>query len=273
MYLDHNRLKALDTNLFQDNTNLIVLILSGNEFTNIPNINHLKNLIFLNLRDNKLTKVTTNGALSTLINQTVLYVSQHEICECYVPDDINCVPDSERSPFLTCDRLLSDRVLVFMMWIIGLNAIGGNLFVLGQRKANADKKKFQTFLLTNLAMSDLLMGIYMLLIASADIYFGEYFPMQAESWRSGITCRIAGTISIMSSEASVFFVTLISINRLVSIRYHYLRRKLGKTSSFILVGVLWITSFVLGVIPSGLSGINNRFYDNSHVCIGYRSLK
>ena len=109
---------------------------------------------------------------------------------------------------MTCDRLLSDRGLMVVMWLIRLNAIGGNVYVLCQRKTKGDKNEVQNFLLSNLAMSDLLMGVYMLLIASADLYFGEHFPMQAEMWRSGITCRIAGTLSILSSEASVFFLHL-----------------------------------------------------------------
>ena len=116
-------------------------------------------------------------------------------------------------------------------------------------------------------MSDLLMGLYMLLIASADIYFGESFPMQAESWRSGITCKIAGTISIASSEASVFFLTLISIDRYINIKYPYSDRKLGKKSS---VTILWCMSLVLGIVPSSFGGnsTHTAFYDNSHVCIG-----
>ena len=267
LYLSHNQLKTLHFNLFRDTKNLSVLDLSGNEFITIPNIFYLNWLIFLNLQDNKLTR-TTRDSLSNLSIHTELFVSQHEICECYVSNGINCTAGNSRSTYLTCDRLLSDRVLVFMMWFIGLNAICGNLFVLGQRKTKAGKIKVQTFLLSNLAMSDLLMGLYMLLIACADIYFGEYFPMQAEAWRSGITCRIAGTLSIMSSEASVFFVTLISIDRFISIKYHYSRRKLGKKSSSVIVTVLWITSLLLGVIPSSLSGMNDKFYDNSHVCIG-----
>ena len=78
-----------------------------------------------------------------------------------------------------------------MMWLIGINALGGNVFVLCWRKIKHGKNKVgsrksdtnlvQSFLLSNLAMSDLLMGIYMLLIASADIYFGDNFPMQAET--------------------------------------------------------------------------------------------
>ena len=119
-------------------------------------------------------------------------------------------------------------------------------------------------------MSDLLMGIYMLLIASADIYFGESFPMRAESLRSGITCKTAGTISIVSSEASVFFLTLISIDRYINIKYPYSDRKLGKKSPVVVALILWFTSLVLGIVPSSFGG-NSRytaFYDNSHVCIG-----
>ncbi|XP_072021877.1 G-protein coupled receptor GRL101-like [Amphiura filiformis] len=204
-----------------------------------------------------------------LSNQTEIVVSQTEVCECYVPNDIHCSALDVRSPYLTCDRLMSDKVLLVMMWLIGLNALGGNLFVLSRRKSKNDKNKVQTFLLNNLAMSDLLMGIYMLMIASADIYFGDYFPMQAETWRSGITCRIAGTLSILSSEASVFFVTLISIDRFINIRFPYSRRKLRKKASIVIAALLWLVSLALATIPSFLAGTASyKFYDISHVCIG-----
>ena len=264
LYLSDNRLKICDLGSLQD---LRVLILLRNKLKNIPNIYYFKKLIFIDLKDNELTDINT-GTFSSLTKQTELVVSQHEICECYVSSDIQCSAANDRSPFLTCDRLLSDRILVVVMWLIGLNAVGGNIFVLCQRGKQADKNKVQTFLLNNLAISDLLMGVYMLLIACADIYFGEYFPMQAETWRSGITCRIAGTISILSSEASVFFVTLISIDRFINIRNPFSRFILRKKSSTVVVLLLWITALALGIVPSSLAGINDRFYDNSHVCIG-----
>ena len=126
-----------------------------------------------------------------------------------------------------------------IIWLIGLNALFGNVFVLSQKRNKIEKNKVQTFLLRNLAMSDLLIGVYLLFIASADIYFGEYFHIRSETWRSGITCRIAGTISIVSSKACVFFffffffffVALISVDRFVSIKYHNSRWKLRQKSS------------------------------------------
>ena len=117
------------------------------------------------------------------------------------------------------------------------------------------------------------MGVYLLFIASAEIYFGEYFHMRAEAWRSGISCRIAGTISIVSSEASVFFVALISVDRFVNIKHYNFRWKLRHKSSVLVAIVLWIMALVLGVVLSTLAGKDyNKFYDNSHVCIDLPSL-
>ena len=266
--LSNAYIDILDFYLFQDIRKLELLDVSGNKLQSIPNINKLNQLTFINLQDNPLTTVT-NETFSNISKHAYMIVSQPEICECYVSRDVSCNALDDISPYLTCSRLLSDRILVVVMWIIGLNALCGNIFVLSYRKVKHDQKKIQTFLLSNLAMSDLLMGV-MLLIASADIYFGEYFPMQAENWRSGITCKVAGTISIVSSEASVFFLTLISIDRFINIKYPYSDRKLRKKSSAILASILWFTLLALGIVPSSLGG-NNRyvsFYDNSHVCIG-----
>ncbi len=267
LFLRFNRLHTLDIDLFQDTTSLYFLELSGNQLTNIPNINNLNQLAFIGLRGNKLTMIDAQ-TFSGFPKQAEIVVSQEEICECYLQSNITCTAVDVRSPYLTCDRLLSDRVLMAMMWLIGVNALGGNLFVLSRKKTKNEKNKVQTFLLANLAISDLLMGIYMLIIASADIYFNTHFPMQAETWRSGITCRITGAISIVSSEASVFFVSLISIERFINIRLPHSRRKLTRRSSLVIVMLLWLTAFVLGIVPSILAGKNDKFYDNSHVCIG-----
>ena len=70
---------------------------------------------------------------------------------------MNCCDAFSKIPYLTCDRLLSDRVLVAFMWLIGINALAGNIFVLAWRKSQTLKNiKAQAVLLSNLAMSDLL---------------------------------------------------------------------------------------------------------------------
>ena len=196
-----------------------------------------------------MTEVSKNSFAKLSILAEALVIQQ-EICECYIPTHVNCTATEERSPYLTCERLLSNQGLAVMIWIIGVNALVGNGFMLVLKQISIKTSKVQDIFLTNVALSDLLMGINLLIIASADIYFGEYFPMQGEKWRSGVTCRVAGAISIISSEASVFFVTLISVDRLSNIKFPYSNRKLKKKSAILVSLVAWVCAFLLGTIPS-----------------------
>ena len=61
---------------------------------------------------------------------------------------------------------------------------------------------------------------------------------------------------------------LISIDRFICIRFPFTVRKLTKKSVTITIIITLIISLALGIIPSTLSGVNFKFYDNSHVCIG-----
>ncbi len=107
----------------------------------------------------------------------------------------------------------------------------------------------------------------MYIIDSVDIYCGNYFPMQAENWRTGITCRIAGALSIVSSEASVFFAMLISIDRFICIRFPCSTRKLTQTSILLLAILTWIVSLVLGVVPSILAGRYRDCFMMTHLYV------
>ena len=267
LFLNNNTLSNFDLNVFKDTVNVTFINLSENRLKNCPNINNLRHLSLLNIRNNELTAIT-HKTFTGLAANLELAVSQHEICECYVPEDVNCNAADNRSPYLTCDRLLSDRTLVVLMWFIGINALAGNIFVLVWRKKNTKQYKVQDLLLNNLAMSDSLMGFYMVIVAGADIYYGNYFPLQSETWRSGITCKVAGALSIASTELSVFFLTLISIDRLIGIKFPYSVKKLGKRLTVAISVLIWVSSLALGIVPSLLSGHNFKFYDNSHVCIG-----
>ena len=265
--LEHNYITHVDRHVFKYTFNLRFIDLSSNKLIEIPNFQYLIYLNYLDIRNNTFVSIFDN-TFSALSKGSKVFASQHEVCECYVPKYVNCSAADKRSPYLTCDRLLSNIALVIVMWLIGLNAIGGNIFVFLWQMRHTRQNKVFTLLLCNLAASDFLMGIYMVIITSADLYFGYNFPMQSEAWRSGIICRIAGALSIISSEASVFFVMIISIDRFISIRFPLSTKKLGKQSIIVIVVFAWVIAFLLGTVPSVLSGVKFEFYDNSHVCVG-----
>ena len=266
--LAYNSLSFLQVDLFDDLFSLTHLDLSHNNLQSIPRIGHITFLSQINLFGNVLAKVSQNifnGVPST----TFVYVDKPEICFCYLNISDTCFYTTKPSPYLTCNRLLSLRLLTISIWTIGCSAFLGNAFVLWWKQIkHKATNKVQSLLLSNLAMSDLLMGVYMIIIASADIYYGEYFPMNAENWRSGIICRFAGTLAITSSEASVLFVTLISVDRFITIRFPYSLYKLNAKLTKMISFMVWTFSLTLGLVASISAGKNSDFYDNSHVCIG-----
>ena len=149
-------------------------------------------------------------------------------------------------------------------WIIGLNAIGANMYVtLAKGWWKGKMRELKRFCSAILHCLISLLAI----IASADIYFGEYFRKLAEAWISGITCRISGALSVTSSEASVLFIVLITIEIITNIRFPYSQYKLWKRPSTVTAVLVWLISITFGTIPSILVGQRNTFYDNSHVCI------
>ena len=134
-------------------------------------------------------------------------------------------------------------------------------------------KKEQKFLISNLSLSDMSMGVNMIILMGADAYYGEYFPSYASSWRSGPLCKLAGVLSILSSEASVFFITLISIDRYLAVEHTFISRRLGSTSVKVCGGILWLVSINLSVIPTTLSVAYPNIYELSEVCVGIPLVK
>lgn len=61
------------------------------------------------------------------------------------------------------------------------------------------------------------MGLYLLIIATVDVYYrGQYF-LYDDYWRNSVLCQLAGFISTLSSELSVLTLTVITLDRFISI--------------------------------------------------------
>ena len=171
--------------------------------------------------------------------------------------------------YLTCNRMLQDVVLKISVWVLGLSAFICNViaYCIRSRKQQA-KIKVQTLLISHLALSDLLMGANMLILAIADVYYGQYFPSYVHTWRQSFVCKLAGFLSIFSSEGSVFFITLISIDRMLRIKYPFGGHRLEIKSARICVTLAWLIALLISVIPISLSSDKGNFYSISEVCTG-----
>ena len=68
----------------------------------------------------------------------------------------------------------------------------------------------QTIFVLNLSLSDLLMGLFLFIIAIADLEYRNVYGFNDSKWRSSVTCTVAGLLATVSSEASVLFIFLIT---------------------------------------------------------------
>ena len=266
LFLYDNMLSAIECGVFTGLIQLKYLHLHSNRLNKIADCAFvdLVKLKQLDLRGNPLLGIEKH-ALNDFNDTTILVVSEYATC-CFTT--ANC-SSSSPSPYLTCKRLLPYDLLRIAIWFVCSFAIFGNIFVFYTRFKNKRQgHKVQSLLITNLSISDFLMGIYLIILLSADLYYTEYFPLYSDLWRHSMLCRVAGAFSVLSSEASAFFITLITIDRFLGIKYTFSKFRLGSKSARIIVTLLWMIALSISIAVFVLSKEDSDIYAVSEVCVG-----
>ncbi|XP_071950363.1 G-protein coupled receptor GRL101-like [Antedon mediterranea] len=161
---------------------------------------------------------------------------------------------------------MKEPVLRVFIWILGVSAFVGNIFVLVWRLRSKEMNKVQGYLIQNLAVSDLFMGVYLLVIASADAYYyGDYIDY-AEKWKDSFVCSLAGFLATFSSEMSVFILTVITVDRFICIVYPFGEYKLRPKSAIRVLVLGWILVFVVSIAPI-IFVKADKFYGANSVCL------
>ena len=171
---------------------------------------------------------------------------------------------------------MRSQMLRVLMWIFGLSALLGNGFVIfwrliphkRQERRKTKSSQVQSILVTNLALGDGLMGVYMMIIASADMYYRGVYIVYAEEWQRSIVCKVAGLLSVLSSETSVFFMTIISIDRFLSIVFPFSQVNLSPKTAKVAAVIIWFLTIVLSLMPVWVRQyFGSEYYGRSSVCL------
>ena len=159
------------------------------------------------------------------------------------------------------------------IWILGTLSLLGNLFVLMWRMIFKERNRVQSFLLSNLATADLLMGVYLIIIAIHDAkWLGDYFRHDIQ-WRSGTGCQITGFLSMLSSEVSVLILTMLTFDRLVSMVFVFKYKPLSMKKIHAICAAIWLFGIIIAILPiTSLRYFqdvktNESFYGHSAVCL------
>ena len=200
-----------------------------------------------------------------------LIISDNFIFCCIKPyflSENNCYPHKDE--FSSCSDLMRNGVLRSLLWVIGLFALIGNALSLIYH-VTFDRERLKLgygMFVSNLAISDFLMGVYLIIIAIADMYYRGEYSREDESWRNSAWCQMAGVLASLSSEASVLFICLITLDRFLVVKYPFGEIRITKKPAYILASVAWITGITISIIPLVFTSyFKGQFYSKSGVCL------
>ncbi|XP_064479292.1 lutropin-choriogonadotropic hormone receptor-like [Ornithodoros turicata] len=175
---------------------------------------------------------------------------------------VQCTPAPDA--FNPCEDVMGNGGLRVAVWMVVVAAVSGNLAVLVVLLSSQFAMSVSKLLMCQLALADLCMGAYLLLLAAVDAHtIGSYFN-HAIPWQHGWGCQVAGFLTVFASELSIFTLTVITLERWYAITYAiHLNRRLKLRTAAKVMAVGWVLSTLAATLP--LVGVSN--YTKTSICL------
>ncbi|KAK6192088.1 hypothetical protein SNE40_003629 [Patella caerulea] len=177
---------------------------------------------------------------------------------------VTCKP--KPGPFMPCDDLFGWWSLRCGVWFVFMLALLGNGVVLFVSVTSKSKMDVPRFLICNLACADFFMGVYLGFLAIVDASTLGEFKKHAIWWQLSPGCLIAGFLGVLSSELSVYTLTVITLERFYAITHAMqLNKRLSLRHAGYIMTCGWLYSIALASLP--LFGISD--YRKFAVCLPF----
>lgn len=188
---------------------------------------------------------------------------------------VDCSPKPD--PFNPCEDILSNcnesrqcnSFLRYLIWLVMVPTLLGNLAVILVLGSVYRRLTVPRFLQLNLALGDFFMGVYLLMLATADrISEGEYFNW-AMIWQEGTGCKLAGASSLFASQLSIYTLSVITFERYFTITYSIdlnKRLQLNWATRIMLLG--WLYALASAFLPI-IGDISS--YELTSICLPLRA--
>ena len=159
--------------------------------------------------------------------------------------------------FSSNTEMIANPVLKSAFWIMGFVVVLSNICVIVVTSSFVKKKKgkisdnfiFQHIIILNISIADFLMGVYLITIAAYSAKFSGYYGSVDSKWRSSLQCSVIGCIAVISSQASCFFMVVLTAFRLVNIFWPLKFLSASLISWKICLGLSWLFSLCLAIAP------------------------
>ncbi|XP_078495744.1 uncharacterized protein LOC144751251 [Ciona intestinalis] len=184
------------------------------------------------------------------VNKTPLFVDRERvedgIKDCSDGSD-ECPENTYKSTIFSSQvDMIGNLFLRGAFWVMGFFALVGNFVVIVSNilklktfSKNAATVNSNGWLILNLATSDLLMGVYLLSIGIKGILFSGTYCYHDIEWRSSQSCSLLGATALLSSETSIFIMTIMTTQRLFIVYKPIAMRNVRFRFTFVPTVVAW----------------------------------
>ena len=209
----HNSIHTIETQSFHGLRNLKHLDLSHNKLITLKEamFRSLTSLNSLHLSGNMIESVepsTFNG-----FQLSVIHTDNFIICcvaEKSMIERIHC--SAVKSYISSCDDLLASFILRSLVWIMAVSSFMFNVISIHLYQRSRIKKPHD-FMVAVLNACDLLLSIYLVMLAVTDMRMRGEFVGLKNIWTSGITCKVMSVLSLLSMLSSMYMLCLITFVR------------------------------------------------------------
>ena len=230
----------------------------------------LTSLQVLDLRKSPLTAIPKSIFFGLDSLRRVLADNYKVCCPATLP--VGVVVDQCLAPtdeISSCDALLRSDLYRFSLAIYATLATLGNTLSLVLRvliPKGTQQSGYAVFV-THLCASDFLMGVYLVIIGAADRIYMNTYLWEDIDWRNSMMCKVAGFLSLLSSEVSAFIICLITLDRFLVVQFPFSHLHFRRHSAKLGCLVLWTVGAVLAAVP--LLPVTSRwhFYSQTGICI------
>ncbi|XP_013411659.1 uncharacterized protein LOC106174585 [Lingula anatina] len=259
------KLQTIESNAFHGMSELKNLSIEQSDLTTVTNhsFSGLQKLELLSLDGNKLPPQSVPyGIFLNLSDNITLNTGSFRLC-CLAQHIPNCLPHSNE--FSSCEYLIDDMVIRLLAGCLAGVAFTCNLVVIIWRCTKvSNSEKIIPLLLENMAYSNMLMGLYLVIVTSADLHYRFIGPVYAvefdEPWRDMFWCRFAGFVFVLSNQVSMLTVGIVMYECYACVVLPHLSNfRLKRRTAFISIAWLWSVSMLFSLLPFlGIPRLNVR---------------
>ena len=267
--LSQVRIPKLNASVFPPFPNLHVLNLSACGVEETDNFRSLAKLRVLDLRGCPLTMFPRDVFEGLHKLRTVFADNYKLCCPASLPGDFalgNCLaPFDEIS---SCDALLRSDFYRIFLSVFAVLSLLGNLGSFVARvfvHRTANESGFAIFV-THLSVSDFLMGVYLAIVGVADRLYRGNYVLADTAWRHSAVCKVAGFLSLLSSEVSALLICLITLDRFLVLRFPFSTVRFRKPSAVWACLGVWLAGLALAAAPLLPGTAHWQFYSQTGIC-------